>query len=81
MKKCVSLILALMLVAGVCFTAQASDVSNGGKIFNKYCAKCHGKDGSVSEYGRSMKERQARDLRTNRLFIAPKELLSIIKYG
>ncbi|MEE9542998.1 MAG: cytochrome c, partial [Thermodesulfobacteriota bacterium] len=28
-----------------------------------------------------MKERQARDLRTNRLFIAPKELLSIIKYG
>lgn len=86
MKKCVIFIVALLLVAGVWSTAsandkKAADVKNGAKIFKKYCAKCHGEDGSVSEYGRAMKGRQARDLRTNRSFIAPKELLSIIKYG
>ncbi len=80
MKKCVLFIAVLLLVVGTYATAGA-DVKNGQKLFKKYCAKCHGADGSVSEYGRSMKGRQARDLRTNRLFIAPKELLSIIKYG
>ena len=56
-------------------------MANGQKIFQKYCAKCHGDDGSVSEYGRNVKPRAARDLRTNRLFVAPAELLTIIKYG
>ncbi|MFQ5441637.1 MAG: c-type cytochrome [Thermodesulfobacteriota bacterium] len=80
MKKCVLFIMALLLVVGAYGTASA-DVSNGKRIFLKYCAKCHAKDGTVSEYGRKKRPRPARNLRTNRLFIAPAELLTIIKYG
>jgi len=80
MKKIVLFILALMLVAGSYGTASA-DLMNGERIFKKYCAKCHGKDGSVSKYGRSIKPHPARNLQTNRLFIAPAELRIIIKYG
>src|SRR3989337_4419609 len=69
----------LFVVLGVYSAAFAN--GNGKKIFEKYCVKCHGNDGSVSEYGRSLKPMPARDLRTNRLFISPKELLVTIKYG
>ncbi len=80
MKKIVLFVLALMLVAGSYGTASA-DPMNGKKIFKKYCVKCHGRDGSVSKYGRSLKSHSARNLQTNRLFIAPAELRIIIKYG
>jgi len=79
-KKFVLFIAALMLVVGFYGTAKA-DVQNGERIFKKYCAKCHGKDGTVSKYGRNIKPHPARNLTTNRLFIAPKELRIIIKYG
>ena len=79
MKKYVFFILAVLLVMGAYVTASA-DVHDGERNFKKYCAKCHGNDGSVSEYGRSMKP-QARNLQTNRLFISPTRLLNIIKYG
>jgi len=71
--------MAVLLVAGAYGTASA-DVKNGESLFKKHCVKCHGEDGSVSEHGRSLKP-SARDLRTNRLFIGPAELRSIIKYG
>lgn len=80
MRKYVLFILAVLLVMGAYGTSSA-DVVNGERIFNKYCAKCHGEDGSVSKYGKAIKPYSARDLRTNRLFIAPAELLTIIKYG
>lgn len=80
MKKYIMILAVFFLVVGT-YSLASADVKSGEKVFKKYCAKCHGADGSVSEYGRSMKGRQARDLRTNRTFIAPKELLSIIKYG
>ncbi len=80
MKKFVLFIMALMLVAGFYGTASA-DLMNGERIFKKYCAKCHGKDGTVSQYGRSIKPHPAKNLTTNRLFIAPTELRVIIKYG
>ncbi|GMR04628.1 MAG: hypothetical protein BMS9Abin23_0529 [Thermodesulfobacteriota bacterium] len=88
MKKFLLFVTALLLVAGTYGTASSADVKsssvdvkNGRKIFFKYCAKCHARDGSVSEYGRNKKPRPARDLRTNRLFISPAELRTIIKYG
>ncbi|MFQ5480016.1 MAG: c-type cytochrome [Thermodesulfobacteriota bacterium] len=82
MKKFMLIILSLtlMLVAGSYGTASA-DLQNGERIFKKYCAKCHAKDGTVSEYGRHIKPHPARNLTTNRLFIAPTELRVIIKYG
>ncbi len=79
-KLALFIMMALLLVAGSYGTASA-DIMNGERIFKKYCAKCHGKDGSVSEYGRSIKPHPARNLQTNRLFIAPAELRIIIKYG
>ena len=80
MRKYFFFVLAFLLVTGAYGTAF-SDVSNGERIFKKYCAKCHGNDGSVSEYGRTIEPHAARDLRTSRLFIATSELLTIIKYG
>jgi cytochrome c oxidase cbb3-type subunit 3 len=80
LKKYVLFILAVILVMGVWSPASA-DLMNGERIFKKYCAKCHGDDGSVSKYGKTIKPLPARDLRTNRLFVAPAELLTIIKYG
>lgn len=73
----ICLLLSALLFAAP-FTASGAD---GEKIFKKYCAKCHAEDGSVSAYGRNIKPRPARDLRTTRLFVAPKELPIIIKYG
>lgn len=80
MKKSLFFIaVVLFIILGVNSAAFAN--GNGKRIFEKYCVKCHGNDGSVSEYGRSLKPMPARDLRTNRLFISPKELLVTIKYG
>ncbi len=79
MRKYILFIVTVLLVVGVYGTASA-EVKNGERLFKKYCVKCHGADGSVSKHGRSLKP-PARDLRTNRLFIGPAELRSIIKYG
>ena len=82
MKKFLFLVLVLLVAAGSTALAdEKPDIRNGKRIFLKYCAKCHAKDGTVSKYGRSIKPYPARNLRTNRLFIAPAELRIIIKYG
>lgn len=78
-KTSLYIVIIALIVFGAYNTIFANE--NGKKIFEKYCVKCHGNDGSVSEYGRSLKPMPARDLRTNRLFISPKELLVTIKYG
>jgi mono/diheme cytochrome c family protein len=80
MKKYVLFILAILLIAGTYGTASA-EVENGAKIFKMHCAKCHGGDGSVTDFGLSLKPSSAKDLRTNRLFIDPVHLLAIIKFG
>ena len=80
MKKHIIVLMAVLMVMGAYVTASA-DVANGERIFKKYCVKCHGEDGSVSEYGRTREPRAARDLRTSRLFISPTELRAIIKFG
>jgi len=79
MKWFFLMILVMMLT--IILKTPAASGADGEKIFKKYCAKCHAEDGSVSEYGRDIKPKPARDLRTNRLFVAPKELPIIIKYG
>ena len=80
MKKFMLFILAAMVVLGTYGTASA-DTPNGKRLYSKYCVKCHGADGTVSKYGKALKPRPARNLRTNRLYIAPSELLTTIKYG
>ncbi len=80
MKKYAFFILAVLLMLGA-YTEASADMNNGARLFKKHCARCHGDDGTVSTYGKSIKPYPARDLRTNRLFIAPAELLTTIKYG
>jgi cbb3-type cytochrome c oxidase subunit III len=53
---------------------------NGKKIYDKYCARCHGEDGSGSQYGLNLQPKPTRDLRTNKLF-SDNELLIIINHG
>src|SRR3990170_8640428 len=79
----IRIVCSIMFMGVVIFWGwhPAAANENGERIFKKYCVKCHGEDGSVSEYGRSREPRAARDLRTTRLFISPAELLTIIKYG
>ena len=74
-------LIALVMMLMIAIKTPAASGADGEKIFKKYCAKCHAEDGSVSDYGRNIKPKPARDLRTNRLFVAPKELPIIIKYG
>ncbi|MBF8250857.1 MAG: Cytochrome c protein [Deltaproteobacteria bacterium] len=68
-----------LIIFGGYHAATAGE--SGKALFERYCVKCHGEDGSVSEYGKNIKPNPARDLRTNRLFISPRELPIIIKYG
>ena len=81
MKRSLLLFVAALLLVAGSHGAAWADVNNGKRLFYKYCAKCHAKDGSVSDYGRAIKPHPARNLQTNRLFIAPAELRIIIKYG
>ena len=76
----VRIVCSIMFMGVVIFWGwyPAAANENGERIYKKYCVKCHGEDGSVSEYGRA---KGARDLRTNKLFITPKELVVTIKYG
>ncbi len=80
MKKFMLFILAVMVVLGTYGMASA-DVPNGHRLYKKYCVKCHGADGTVSKYGKTLKPRPARNLTTNKLYITPSELLTTIKYG
>lgn len=79
MKRFFLIVVVMMLI--VIPKIPAASGADGKQIFKNYCAKCHAEDGSVSEYGRNIKPKPARDLRTNRLFVAPRELPIIIKYG
>lgn len=71
-------IISVVLISS-CIVTYATE--SGRTLFEKYCVKCHGDDGSVSKYGREITPNPARDLRTTRLFISPRELPTIIKYG
>jgi len=62
-------------------TAARINGENGKDIYGKYCARCHGEDGSGSQYGLALQPKPTRDLRTNKLFFSDNELLIIINHG
>lgn len=76
----ITLLFTVLLLPGVCLAAEGG-VEKGKVIFEKYCVKCHGEDGSGSEHGKYLKASPARDLRTNRLFFSDSELVIIINHG
>jgi len=76
------LILGLaFLTVGAARPAWALDAINGKALFETYCAKCHGKDGTGSEYGKTLKPFPARNLRAIAGIVERDELRRIITYG
>ncbi|HXH71964.1 MAG TPA: c-type cytochrome [Mariprofundaceae bacterium] len=73
-------ILALILVPAA---LHAEDMENydGKSLFEANCAMCHGKDGSVSDYGKKLKPFPARNLRAVAPFVERDELRRIITNG
>ncbi len=78
MKKFILAVLLTAIFSSPACYAGTPAVEQGRKIFVKYCVKCHGEDGSGSEYGRYLKTNPVRDLRTNRLFLSESELFIVI---
>jgi mono/diheme cytochrome c family protein len=81
MKKRILAVLLTAVFASTACYAGTPAVEKGRQIFVKYCVKCHGEDGSGSEYGRYLKTNPVRDLRTNRLFLSDTELFIVINHG
>jgi mono/diheme cytochrome c family protein len=79
-KYILPFVLAALVISGLVQASQ-EEGENGKKIYDKYCAKCHGEDGSGSRYGLALQPKTARDLRTNKLFFSDNELLIIINHG
>lgn len=80
MKKYIlPFVLTVLAVTGVVYAS--SGLETGKKIYDKYCVKCHGEDGSGSKYGLALRPKPVRDLRTNRLFMSDNELSIIVNHG
>jgi len=67
-----------MLLAGQAFAADQPD---GKALFEQHCATCHGKDGTVSDFGRKLKPYPARNLRAIGKLVSRDELRRLITYG
>ncbi len=61
--------------------ALAIDAMNGKALFEANCAKCHGKDGTWSEYGKTLKPFPAPNLRAIANVVERDELRRFITYG
>jgi len=71
-------ILALLLAPAA---LHAEDNFDGKALFEANCAMCHGKDGSVSAYGKKLEPFPARNLRAVAPLVERDELRRIITYG
>ena len=78
MLKALSILLAgLALSVG---SASAAEEMDGKKLFEANCSRCHGNDGTVSDYGRKL-DPQARNLRAIAQTVSTDELRRIITHG
>lgn len=69
---------AVLLLGGQAF---AADLPDGKALFDSNCAMCHGKDGTVSDYGKTLKPYPARNLRAAAQIVERDELRRIISFG
>ncbi len=79
MQKIVFILLACVPLWAA--NGQATELLDGKRLFQANCAKCHGADGSVSDYGRRLKPFPARNLRALAPYVSADELRRIIMYG
>jgi|GEM_PF-1579853 len=71
----------LFALTAVQTQAKELDAVDGKALFEANCAKCHGEDGSVSDYGRTLKPFPARNLRAVAGLVDRDELRRLITYG
>lgn len=81
MKKIIFMIVLTALAFSVSADSSANEAEKGKKVYDKYCVKCHGEDGSGSKYGLGLRPKPAGDLRTNRFFLSDNELLIVVNHG
>jgi len=77
-------VFTFVFILGACIAiepALASEAMNGEALFGANCAKCHGKDGKGSEYGKTLKPFPAPDLRALANVVERDELRRFIIYG
>jgi len=75
-------IFGLILGASIAIRpALAIDVIDGKTLFQTNCAKCHGKDASVSTFGLTLKPFPARNLRAIAELVEHDEFRRMITYG
>jgi len=79
MQKIVFLLLACVSLFAI--NGYAAELLDGKKLFEANCAKCHGSDGTVSDYGRKLRPFPARNLRALAPYVSADELRRIIMYG
>ncbi len=77
-----------MFVAGLVFLAlstgtamAADDMPDGAALFKANCTKCHGDDGSVSDYGKKLEPFPARNLRAIAAYMPEDEMRRIVTHG
>lgn len=76
-KRLTGVTLALMIMP---FSATAGDM-NGKALYEANCAACHGKDGTATEFGKSLKPFPARNHQAIAGLVERDELRRIITYG
>jgi mono/diheme cytochrome c family protein len=79
-RICLSLVL-LALGCGQAWAATGDDMPNGKQLYESNCASCHGPDGRVTAFGRTLKPYPARNLRALSEVVSRDELRRIITYG
>lgn len=62
-------------------SAHAADIPDGKALFEANCAQCHGKDGSVSDYGKKLEPFPARNLRAIAKHVPYDEVRRIVTHG
>lgn len=70
--------LTLLISSAVCW---AEELVDGKKLFETHCAQCHGADGTVTDYGRTLEPFPARNLRAVGPYVPTDELRRIITHG
>ena len=67
-----------MMLSSICL---ADELIDGKKLFEANCAKCHGADGTGSDYGKTLEPYPARNLRAATPYVPRDELRRVITHG
>lgn len=81
MQKKIRIFCLVFIAFTTANASSAAELIDGKALFQANCAKCHGKDATGSNYGRTLKPFPARNLRAISGLVSRDELRRIISYG